>query len=83
MEKIDSLKLDNEVTVKIWGPDDKCLYSATGTGFHSLEAVIDAAISNANLNTDPENCVFEVTNHAKDVTHKYRLNAHGHIKLII
>ena len=83
MENIDSLKLDDQVTVSIWGPEGNCLYKSTNIGFHSLEVAINQAISNANLDTDPENCVFEVTNNTTGVSHKYRLNAHGHLKLIV
>ena len=83
MENIDSLKLDDQVTVSIWGPEGNCLYKSTNTGFHSLEVAINQAISNANLDTDPENCVFEVTNNTTGVSHRYRLNAHGHLKLIV
>lgn len=83
MEAIDSLKIGNDVTVTIWGPDGSCLYKSTKTGFHSIEAAINDALSNANLEVDPEDCVFEVTNNDKGISHKYRLNAHGHLKLIV
>lgn len=83
MEKSDALRLDNQVTVTIWGPEGNKLYEATNKGFHSIEAAIEAALNNAELNTSPENCVFEVTNHDTGVSHRYRINAHGHLKLIV
>ena len=83
MEKFDSLKPDNQVTVTIWGPDDSRLYQSTNTGYHSIENAINTAIEGASLEISPEDCVFEVTNLSTNVSHKYRLNAHGHIKLII
>ena len=83
MEKFDSLKPIDSVKVTIWGPDNTRLYQSTNTGYHSIEAAISAAIANANLEINPEDCVFEVANETTFVTHKYRLNAHGHLKLII
>lgn len=83
MEKSDSLKLDNQVTVTIWGPDGAQLYQATGSGFHSIEAAIGEALDKAQLQANPEDCVFEVSNLTTGVSHRYRLNAHGHLKLIV
>ena len=83
MEKSDLLRIEDQVTVTIWGPENKCLYKSTNSGFHTIEGAISAAVSNANLGISPEDCVFEVKNETTDVTHKYRLNAHGHVKLII
>ena len=83
MEKTDLLKRNNQVTVTILGPDDSTLYQSTNTGYHTLEEAIKDAISNANLEVDPEDCVFKVTNNDTGVSHKYRLNAHGNLKLIV
>lgn len=83
MEKSDLLKPVDEVTVVIWGPDGSKLYETTNKGFHTLEEAVNAAVSNAGLQIDPKDCVFEVTNHNREVTHKYRLNAHDNLKLII
>lgn len=83
MEKSDLLKPVDEVTVTILGPDGSKLYEATNNGFHTLEEAVNAAVSNAGLKIDPRDCVFEVTNHARDVSHRYRLNAHDNLKLII
>ena len=83
METFDTLKPDNQVTVTIWGPDDSRLYQSTNTGYHSIEVAIREALANASLEVNPEDCVFEVTNLTTDVSHRYRLNAHGHLKLIV
>lgn len=83
MENFDSLKLGDQVKVTILGPDGGQLYQSTNTGYHSLESAISDAVSNANLEVNPEDCVFEVTNLTSDVSHRYRLNAHGHLKLIV
>lgn len=82
MEKFDSLKPEDQVTVTIWGPDDSRLYDSTHTGYHSIEEAIKEAIANAGLEINPEDCVFEVSNLTTSVSHKYRLNAHGHLVLM-
>lgn len=83
MEKSDSLKTDNEVKVVILGPDDSILYESTNTGYHNIESAINNALENASLNVNPEDCVFEVENLTSGVSHKYRINAHGNLKLIV
>lgn len=83
MEKSDSLKTDNEVKVVILGPDDSTLYESTNTGYHNIESAINNALENASLNVNPEDCVFEVENLTSGVSHKYRINAHGNLKLIV
>lgn len=83
MEKSDALKLEDQVTVTIWGPDGSRLYEATNDGYHSIEAAISEAVDNAGLQLNPEDCVFEVTNNTTNVSHKYRINAHGNLKLIV
>lgn len=83
MEAIDSLRTEDQVKVTIYGSDGASLYQSTGTGFRSLEAAINNALENASLAVNPEDCVFEVANLQTDVTHRYRINAHGHLKLIV
>lgn len=83
MENFDSLKPADQVTLTIWGPDDSRLYQATNTGFHSIETAIRDALANADLEMNPEDCVFEVSNLTTGVSHRYRINAHGNLKLIV
>lgn len=83
METMDSVKREDQVSVEIYGPEGSLLYQGSGTGFHSLEAAINEALSNANLSANPEDCVFEVTNRTTGVSHRYRFNAHGNLKLIV
>lgn len=83
MKAADSLKRDEQVTVTIFGPEGSRLFQSTNTGYHSLEEAISDAITNANLEVNPEDCVFEVTNLSTDVSHRYRINAHGNLKLIV
>lgn len=83
MESTDLLKPNDRVTVTVTDPDDNRLYQTTGTGYHTIEQAIKEAVNTASLNVSPEDCVFEVANETKGVTHRYRLNAHGHLKLIV
>lgn len=83
MEKADLLKPENEVTITVFGPDDSKLYQSTNSGYHTIEEAIKETVANAALETNPENCVFEVTNLERGVSHRYRLNAHGNLKLIV
>lgn len=83
MEKSDALKRDEQVKVTILGPDGSTLYQSTNTGYHSIGVAIEAAVSEAGLQINPEDCVFEVANLSTGVTHQYRLNAHGNLKLIV
>lgn len=83
MEKSDTLRPNDNVTVTILGPDNSRLYKSTNTGYHSLEDAIKTSLTKASLEIDPKDCVFEVSNLTSSVTHRYRLNAHGNLKLIV
>lgn len=83
MKTSDLLKPADKVTVTIISPEDSRLYQSTNTGFHTLQEAIRKAITNAALKVNPEDCVFKVTNQETAVSHQYRLNAHGNIKLIV
>lgn len=82
MEKFDSLKPQDEVSVTIWGPENSRLYQSTNSGYHTVEEAIRVALANAGLIINPELCVFEVTNQNTLVSHKYRYNADGNLVLI-
>lgn len=79
----DTLKPDDQVTVAIYDSNNMRLYQASGEGFHNLRQALEQAISHINHDINPEDCTFEVTNHRTGVVHRYRLNAHGNIKLIV
>lgn len=83
METNDALRPGDVVTVTIWGPDGSRLYQASSSGYRSIETAVNEALSNASLEINPEDCTFEVTNQKSDVSHRYRINAHGHLKLIV
>lgn len=53
-----------------------------GTGFHNIEQAIHAAAEALNVD-DYDTDVFKVTDRTTGVTSSYRINAHGHVKLIV
>lgn len=83
MEKADYLKPEDQVKVTVSGPDGSKLYEATNTGYHSIESAIRETWDNANRDINPEDCVFKVDNLTTGVSHEYRINAHGNLKLIV
>lgn len=83
MEQNDVLKPGDEVTVSVLGPENQVLYKSTEKGYHSLETAVTDILKKAVLEVNPEDCVFEITNNTKNVSHKYRINAHGNLKLIV
>ncbi|MCH5214162.1 MAG: hypothetical protein J1E97_03140 [Muribaculaceae bacterium] len=83
MEKADFLREGNEVKVTVYGPEGSNLYESTGNGYHNIQAAIDDTLQKAGLNVNPEDCAFEVSNLTIGVSHRYRINAHGNLKLIV
>ncbi len=53
-----------------------------GTGFRDIKQAIQAAAEALGID-DYETDVFRVTDLATGVTTSYRINAHGHVKLIV
>lgn len=83
MEQTDLLRPSDSVKVTILGPENNNLYTATASGFHTIDEAIRMAIGNAGLQISPEDCVFEINNLSTGVDHSYRINAHGNLKLIV
>ena len=54
-----------------------------GTVNRSIEAAIEKALQQLPEAKDPEAYVFKVSNLSDGTERRYRLNAHGHVKLII
>lgn len=79
----DTLKPADKVTVTVYAPDGSRIYQTTNTGFHNIEQAIKATVDKGELTSNPEDCVFEVTNRQTAVAHRYRINAHGHLHLIV
>ena len=82
MEKADYIRPNDTVEITVVGPDSNVLYSSTVTGFRSIEVLIQSVIPEIG-DVNPESCVFDITNTETSVSHRYRLNAHGNVKLIV
>lgn len=83
MKTIDSLRTEDQVRVTIFNAEGERVSQYTNSGFRSIEVAIKAALSQDDSGVNPEDCVYEVTNLTTDVSHRYRLNAHGNLKLIV
>ena len=83
MEKNDFLRPGDEVTITFWSPEGERLFTTEGTSYHSLDSAVKETVEKGNLQINPEDCVFEITNHTTDLSHRYRINAHGNLKLIV
>lgn len=75
------LRTEDKVEV-ILEHDDGRKEKYEGTGFHNIEQAIQAAAEALNVD-DYDTDVFKVTDLATGVTSSYRINAHGHVKLIV
>lgn len=53
------------------------------SGVRSIEAAIEKALQHLPEAKDPEAYVFKVSILSDGTERRYRLNAHGHVKLII
>ncbi|MCH5240387.1 MAG: hypothetical protein J1F38_09190 [Muribaculaceae bacterium] len=83
MERADFLRKEDQVSVTILGPDNSRLYDKTTKGLHNINSAIQEALEDAHIEIDPEELVFVVDNITTGVSHRYRINAHGNIKLIV
>lgn len=75
------LRTEDKVEV-ILEHDDGRKEKYEGTGFHDIEQAIQAAAEALNVD-DYDTDVFKVTDRTTGVTSSYRINAHGHVKLIV
>lgn len=75
------LRTDDKVEVMLEHADGR-KERYEGTGFHNIEQAIQAAAEALGVD-DYDTDVFRVTDRATGVTSSYRINAHGHVKLIV
>ncbi len=75
------LRTDNKVEVLLEHADGR-KERYEGTGFHNIEQAIQAAAEALGVD-DYDTDVFRVTDRTTGVTSSYRINAHGHVKLIV
>ena len=79
----DRLHPADNVVVKIY-EEGKLADTFTGAGFHDVAEAIHAAYRSTDCNADAiEDYVFEVDNAVTGTSARYRINAHGNVKLIV
>ena len=77
----DRLRPDNKVLVKVYEDTGELAAESKGTGFHTVLEAINATYDS--MADDKEDYVFEVSNLTTGVSARYRINAHGNLKLIV
>lgn len=76
------LSPSDRVNVKV-ACDNRTVAEFTGTGFHNIEEAVNKAYEEVGASYPKEECVFTVIDASKGVESRYRINAHGHVKLIV
>lgn len=76
------LRPDDKVKVGI-ECDGRTVGEYTSDGSHNVAEAISRAYEEEDASYPAEDCVFTVTDLSKGTSERYRLNAHGHVKLIV
>lgn len=77
------LSYEDVVDVEIVKEDGSVVSNVKVSGVHSIEEAINAALQKVPAATEPEAYVFRVSDLTDGTSRRYRLNAHGHVRLII
>lgn len=81
--KSDIVKPEDTIVVTIIAANTDVLYKWEGTGMHSLEQAADTALAEGGLAGSDKVDVIDAYNVSRDINHSYRLDANGHLKLIV
>lgn len=82
----DRLRPDNKILVKVYEDTGELAAESKGTGFHTVLEAINAtydSMTDDENKADKDDYVFEVSNLTTGVSARYRINAHGNLKLIV
>lgn len=77
------VKPDDEVKVMVFDNNGAMVFTYTARGFHNIETAIDKTFEVSGISGDIRDYTFRVTNIDTAATELYRINAHGHLHLII
>ena len=78
------IRPEDKVKVEFFDDNGKLIDEYEGSGFSNVEEAIAATRQQDGLNLpDSEAGSFTVTNLTNGTSRRYRLNAHGNVKLII
>lgn len=82
----DRLRPDDKVMVKVYEDTGELAAESEATGFHTVREAIEAtyeSITDDENKADMRDYVFEVSDITTGTSARYRVNAHGNIKLIV
>ena len=63
--------------------DGRVVGNLEGRGFTDIATVIEAAYQAEGTSYPKEDCVFTVVDETTGTSERYRINAHGNVKLIV
>lgn len=82
--EIDRLHSEDTVRVEIENINGDVVTTYKGSGFSKIEDAITAAYdANASLLGEMNDYVYNITDKATGICHRYRINAGGNAKLIV
>ena len=74
----------DKIQVMIYNPEGKKIDTYDGSEFHTVGDAVRAAFESSNQNSeDIRDYVFRVFNATESTSHRYRVNDHGNVKLIV
>lgn len=79
----DRLHSSDEVTVMMYDPESRMVYTHTGTGFSSISKAINTTYQGYTTTKDIRDFTFRVTDRTTGTTALYRMNAHDHLHLVV
>lgn len=82
----DRLRVGDKVLVKVYEDTGELAARSEGTGFHTVREAIDAtyeSMADGDDKADKRDYVFEVSDLTTGTSARYRVNAHGNVRLIV
>lgn len=79
----DYLRSGDATKVQVIDDEGSEVFTLRDTGIHTVQQAIDSAIAKMPPYIKPDTSTFIITNMTTGRSAQYRLNAHGHAKLII
>lgn len=82
--EIDRLHPEDNIRVEITNVNGDTVAGYKGSGFSNISDAIDSAYdTNSELLGSKDDYVYTVTDMAKNISHRYRINAGCHVKLLV
>lgn len=77
------LECSDKIEISAFNEDGKLLAAKKLEGVHSIEAAIEKLVESEKALNAPEDYVYLVKDLTNNTENRYRLNAHGNVKLIV